>query len=72
MIFKPRFSINPRAVSVQTFLRNEIEGVRNLEGHLGMSACEVALLIADARDDDEAPVLDIDALRRLVVGNAAA
>src|SRR6516162_2852445 len=36
-----------------------------------MAAGEIALLVADAGDDGEAAVLDVDALGGLVVGDAA-
>ena len=54
----------------RSFLGNEIERVRDLEGHLGAAAGEIALLVADAGNDRVAAVLDIDALGGLVVGHA--
>src|SRR5579883_2030526 len=51
--------------------RQEVERIRHLEGHLGMAARKVALLVADIGDDDETLRLDVDAGGGLVVGHAA-
>ena len=40
-----------------TLLRGEIEGVRQLEGAIRVPAGQIALLVADVRNDPEAPLL---------------
>src|SRR5262249_16072902 len=47
----------------------EVERIWQLEGHLGIAAVEITLLVAHIRDDDKALLGNLGARRDLVTGH---